>query len=192
MIYCLSELAASFSEGIPLDKLAASSAEKQYIIPPNRIRYLSEISETCRTYDKWVEKQSTIARELFSIKNTLQSVDNQTFINKIDITEELKKIYAEIELSLDGQCKKILDTWDAKKSAYEQDEFIYKVRGKDVKVAAYHKTLSGNKIPRVILPKFKDWGEILIGAPLLCVYTFIVFAVLLIKPIKYVLKNTRS
>ena len=155
------QLAASFSEGIPLDKLAASSAEKQYIIPPNRIRYLSEISESCRTYDKWVEKQSTIARELFSIKNTLQSVDNQIFINKTDITEGLKNIYAEIELSLDGQCKKILDTWASKKSAYEQDEFIYKVRGKDVKVAAYHKTLSGNKIPRVILPKFKDWGEIL-------------------------------
>ena len=147
------QLAASF-------KLAASS-EKQYIIPPNRTRYLSEISETCRTYDKWVEKQSTTARKLFSIKNTLQSVDNQTFINKTDITEGLKKIYAEIELSLDGQCKKILDTWASKKSAYEQDEFIYKVRGKDVKVAAYHKTLSGNKIPRVILPKFKDWGEIL-------------------------------
>ena len=144
-------------------KLAASSssAEKQYIIPPNRTRYLSEISETCRTYDKWVEKQSTIARELFSIKNTLQSVDNQNFINKTEITEGLKKIYADIELSLDGQCKKILDTWASKKSAYEQDEFIYKVRGKDVKVSAYHKTLSGSKIPRVILPKFKDWGEIL-------------------------------
>ena len=140
---------------------SSSSSEKQYIIPPNRTRYLSEISETCRSYDKWVEKQSTIARELFSIKNTLQSVDNQNFINKIEITEGLKKIYAEIELSLDGQCKKILDTWASKKSAYEQDEFIYKIRGKDIKVAAYHKTLSGNKIPRVILPKFKDWGEIL-------------------------------
>ena len=68
------QLAASF-------KLAASS-DKQYIIPPNRTRYLSEISETCRTYDKWVEKQSTIARELFSIKNTLQSVDNQTLSTK--------------------------------------------------------------------------------------------------------------
>ncbi len=145
-----------------LDKgLEKGISEKIYIIPPHRTRYLSEISETCRTYDKWVEKQSEIARQLFSIKNTLQSVDNQNFIHKNDIIDGLKKLYAEIELNLDGQCKKIIDTWDAKKAAYEQDEFIYKVRGKDVKVSAYHKTLSGNKIPRVILPKFKDWGEIL-------------------------------
>ena len=136
-------------------------SEKIYIIPPHRTRYLSEISEMCRTYDKWVEKQSEIARQLFSIKNTLQSIDNQSFINKNDLIDGLKKLYAEIELNLDGQCKKIIETWDAKKTAYEQDEFVYKVRSKDVKVWAYHKTLSGNKIPRVILPKFKDWGEIL-------------------------------
>jgi isobutyryl-CoA mutase len=136
-------------------------SEKIYIIPPSRVRYLSEIAETCRNYDRWAEKQADVARQLFSIKNTLQSLDNQRFINSNEITEGLKKLYAEVELSLDGSCKKILDGWAEKKKAYAQDEFIYQIRGKDVKVPAFRKTLSNNKIPRVILPKFKDWGEIL-------------------------------
>ena len=144
-------------------KLAPNySTEKQFIIPPNRIRYLSEIAETCRNYDKWVEKQADIACQLFSIKNTLQQIENQYFIeNKAEILRGVETLYSEVELQLDGHCKKILDTWEEKKKQYIADEFIYQVRGKDVKVPAYRTTLSGNKIPRVILPKYKDWGEIL-------------------------------
>ena len=136
-------------------------SEKTFIIPPSRTRYLSEISENNRAYDKWADKQADVARQLFSIKNTLQSLEKQKFINSTEITEGLKKLYAEVELQLDGQCKKILDNWDAKRAAYEADEFVYQVRGKDVRVPAFRTTLSGNKISRVILPKFKDWGEIL-------------------------------
>ena len=136
-------------------------SEKIYIIPPSRVRYLSEIAETCRNYDRWAEKQADVARQLFSIKNTLQSLDNQRFIKKEEITEGLKKLYTEVELSLDGACKKILEGWEEKKKAYTQDEFVYQIRGKDIKVPAFKKSLSNNKIPRVVLPKFKDWGEIL-------------------------------
>ena len=157
------QLDASFSEELLWRKPALSSkSEKRYIIPPNRTRYLSEISETCRNYDTWVEKQSTIARQLFSIKNTIESLNNQLFLeNKAEILRGVKTHYSEIELQLDGQCKNILDNWEATKANYAAHEFIYQVRGKDVKVPAFRTTLSGNKIPRVILPKFKDWGEIL-------------------------------
>jgi isobutyryl-CoA mutase len=138
------------------------SSEKRFIIPPNRVRYLSEIAETCRNYDKWAEKQTHIARQLFSIKNTLQLIEKQPFVeNKTEILRGVQTLYKELDLQLDGQCKKILDSWEDKKKQYAADEFVYQVRGKDVKVPAYRKTLSGNKIPRVILPKFKDWGEIL-------------------------------
>ncbi len=137
-------------------------SEKTYIIPPNRTRYLSEIAETCRSYDTWVSKQSDIARQLFSIKNTIQSIENQKIIeNKDQILRGVKSLYSEIEIQLDGQCKKILDNWETKKAAYAQDEFMYQVRGKDIRVPAFRKSLSGNKIRRVSLPKFKDWGEIL-------------------------------
>ncbi len=154
-------------------KPSGGSREKTYIIPPNRTRYLSEISENNRAYDKWVEKQVNVARQLFSIKNTIEILaplppkGDYASSNAPsggwgeEITEGLQKLYTEVELQLDGQCKKILDNWEAKRAAYAADEFVYQVRGKDIKVPAYRKTLSGNKIPRVILPKFKDWGEIL-------------------------------
>ena len=142
-------------------KTQGEMSEKIYIIPPSRVRYLSEIADTNRAYDRFVEKQVDIVRQLFSIKNVLQSVDGQRFMNPDEITEGLKKLQTEIELNFDGSCKRIIETWESKKTAYEQAEFIYQVRGKDVKVPAFRTTLSGNKIPRVILPKFKDWGEIL-------------------------------
>ena len=142
-------------------KTQGEMSEKIYIIPPSRVRYLSEIADTNRAYDRFVEKQVDIARQLFSIKNVLQSIDSQHFMNSDEITEGLKKLQTEIELNFDGSCKRLIETWESKKTAYEQDEFIYQVRGKDVKVPAFRTTLSGNKIPRVILPKFKDWGEIL-------------------------------
>ncbi len=142
--------------------LSLGLREKTFIIPPSRVRYLSEISENNRAYDKWVEKQVDVARQLFSIHTTLQSLENQKFIaNKDEILRGVKTLYDEIALQLDGQCKKILDNWDTKTKAYEAEEFVYQVRGKDVRVPAFRTTLSGNKIPRVILPKFKDWGEIL-------------------------------
>jgi isobutyryl-CoA mutase len=141
---------------------SSASSEKTYIIPPNRTRYLSEIAETCRSYDAWVKKQADIARQLFSIKNTIQSLENQIIIkNKEEVSESLKTLYAELELKFDGQCRKILETWEATKAAYSADEFVYQVRGKDIRVPAFRQSLSGNKIPRVSLPKFKDWGEIL-------------------------------
>ena len=146
------------SEGL---KPSEGLRDKTYIIPPSRTRYLSEISENNRAYDKWADKQADVARQLFSIKNTLQSLEKQKFINSTEITEGLKKLYSEVELQLDGQCKRILENWENKKAAYAKDEFVYQVRGKDVRVPAFRTTLSGNKIPRVILPKFKDWGEIL-------------------------------
>ncbi len=141
--------------------ITAAMSEKIYIIPPNRTRYLSEIAENNRNYDTWVAKQVEIARNLFSLKNSLQLLEKQTFINKNEALESIQKIYNSLNDDLDGSCKRILENWEAKKAAYAADEFVYQVRGKDIRVPTFTKSLSNNKIPRVVLPKFKDWGEIL-------------------------------
>ncbi|MEM6965265.1 MAG: methylmalonyl-CoA mutase family protein [Bacteroidota bacterium] len=142
--------------------LADGASEKIYIIPPNRTRYLSEISENNRQYDRWVERQCEVARKMFGLKQSIEIIEKQEGIkNKASVLEGLKKSYSELELDLDGRCKKILDAWDAKKSAYAADEFIYKVRNKEIRVPTYTTSLSHLKIPRVALPRFKDWGEIL-------------------------------
>jgi len=66
-----------------------------------------------------------------------------------------------LSLDIDGQCKRILDQWEEKKQSYYNDEFIYKVRDREIKVPTFTTSLSHSRIQRVSLPKFKDWGEIL-------------------------------
>ena len=128
------------------------SSEKQYIIPPARVRYLSEISETIKRYDAEVEAQSTIATKLFSLDTILSEISNK---------EELEALKEKLEQELSGDNKLILDQWEAKKQAYSGEFFTYKVRDKEFKVENYTASLSHNKIPKVSLPKYKDWGAIL-------------------------------
>ncbi len=129
--------------------------EKLQIIPPSRVRYLSEISETIRNYNHWTEKQSEIARNLFAYKITFERLQD------LEASESVKKLYEETELDLDPHNKKILNHWDEKVKNYVGDEFVYQVRGKDIKVKTYTESLSHLKIPKISLPKYKDWGEIL-------------------------------
>ena len=134
-------------------------SEKIYIIPPERTRYLSEISENNRQYDRWVDQQVNIARELFGLHTSIEH------FKKIDpshtLLGDLEKAYEERKLDLDGRCQRILDGWKEKKSAYTGDEFIYKVRNREIKVPTFTTSLSHSRIPRVSIPKYKDWGEIL-------------------------------
>lgn len=138
----------------------AEMSEKIFIIPPNRTRYLSEISENNRNFDKWVEKQAEIARKLFVIRATINTLQKQE-AQVPETISILEKTYEEISFELDGRCKKMLENWEAKKAAYAGDEFIYKVRNREIKVPTFTTSLSHSRIPRVVLPRYKDWGEIL-------------------------------
>jgi methylmalonyl-CoA mutase len=137
-------------------------SEKIYIIPPKRTRYLSEIAENNRSYDEKGEKQSEIARKMFGIQQAVEAVKAQPDMpNKEEVLAGLQKAYQELELDLDGDAKRILDAWEEKKAAYAADEFVYKVRNREIRVPTFTKSLSHSRIPRVVLPKYKDWGEIL-------------------------------
>ena len=73
----------------------------------------------------------------------------------------LEQAKTELNQDLKRENKAILDNWEQKKAAYTNKEFVYQVRGRDIKVENYTKSLSHNDIPKVVLPKYKDWGEIL-------------------------------
>lgn len=135
-------------------------SEKIFIIPPERVRYLSEITENNRNYNKTAEKQAEVARQLYGISLTMQAL---TISGKKDSATyaELEKLYRETELNLDPRNKKILDEWDAKKANYTGDEYVYTVRGKEIRVPTKTESLSGTRIPKVSLPSYKDWGDIL-------------------------------
>ncbi len=129
-------------------------SEKVFIIPPHRTRYLSEISENNRHYDRWVEEQSELAQKLYSLYESMQIIKGAA-------ADELKKQYDILERSFDGNNKKLLEDFPAKTAEYSKDYYEFKVRDKVLKIKTFDESLSHNKIPKVAFPKYKAWGDLL-------------------------------
>ncbi|WP_316747522.1 methylmalonyl-CoA mutase family protein [Pedobacter gandavensis] len=146
-------------------ELSDEQSEKIYIIPPDRIRYLAEIAEASQTYNEWVEKQSTIARKLYQLQGVIQ-LSKEEKLNKelpgtASINDSLQHVYQHLEEQLDGECRRLLRQWPDTKIKYKQEFFVYKVRDKEIKQPLYYESLSKLKIPKVSLPRYEDWGDIL-------------------------------
>ncbi len=137
----------------------AGISEKVYIIPPGRTRYLSEISDQVRAYNAWVDKQEQLGREIFALKTSIQLLEKKG--QHHDWIEGLRVTYRDLELELDGSCRRLLDNWSAQVEAYQSDAYVYKVRDKEIRVETHSVSLSKTKIPKIAVPKFKDWGDIL-------------------------------
>ncbi|RZK81715.1 MAG: methylmalonyl-CoA mutase [Pedobacter sp.] len=136
-------------------KMLSKSSEKVFIIPPDRIRYLAEIEEANTGYNNWVSKQSAIATRLYQLDGIMKSGQPS------EITDQLATLYSETEENLDGECRKLLRNWQATKEQYKSEYFTYSVRGKEIKQPLYYESLSKLQIPKVSLPRFQDWGDIL-------------------------------
>lgn len=139
-------------------------SEKIYIIPPNRTRYLSEISENNRRYDKWAKDQAAIAQKLFGITKTIGTLQATDVEDKDRLIKTLQEVYSKTELDLDPKNKIILDTWSEKKHKYTDEYYTFKVRNKELKIKTHTESLSHTQIPKVAVPKFEAWGEILLWA----------------------------
>jgi len=135
-------------------EISDEMSEKIYIIPPNRTRYLAEIAESHKTYEDWVSQQVEVADRLYSLTRSKEYVDETT-------KASLQKAIEKEELDFDPHNKKLLEEWPAKKAAYKQDEYVFEVRGKEIKSKTYSESLSHSRIPRVALPSYRSWGEIL-------------------------------
>ena len=142
-------------------EVSAGMSEKIYIIPPNRTRYLSEISESNRNYDRWANKQVELARRLFGLKKSIEAIEEANTENKAEVVASLQATFERIEQDMDGRCLRILHAWEEKKANYAADEFVYKVRNREIRVPTFTTSLSHSRISRVALPKYQDWGEIL-------------------------------
>ena len=139
-------------------EITQEMSEKVYVIPPKRVRYLSEISESNRSYDEQLEKQIKIADRLYVLNSSKNELDAQVDKDAVAILD--KKI-EQISLDFDARNQKTIDEWDAKYNAYKKDFFSFKVRGKELKVATSSSSLSHSKIPKVALPKLTSWGDII-------------------------------
>ena len=135
--------------------------EKQSIIPGSRVRYLSEIVDQGRNYDEWVNEQASIAQKMYSIRQSIEVIKNGDFEDKDRLVKGLEAQFSLIGLDLDPRNKQIIDGWNVKKANYENDEFIFKVRDKELRIATKSQSLSHTEIPKISLPKYEGWGDIL-------------------------------
>ncbi|MFN8236703.1 MAG: methylmalonyl-CoA mutase family protein [Chitinophagales bacterium] len=141
--------------------LRTGSSEKIYIIPPSRIRYLSDITKTNRDYDAWVIEQGEIANQLYAIDKLKSMFNVQWSKDKEVIDNGLSNIDKELKLKLHPECRQILENWEKTKQDYKNESYVFKVRDKELRIKTHTESLSHLQIPKVSLPKYEAWGDIL-------------------------------
>jgi len=162
-------------------EITREMSEKIFVIPPHRTRYLSEIAENNRKYDEVASSQQEVAQKLYGIFKTIESVSTKVpVINKTGIDEAsilmsiaerqdgrqelvtlLLKEFDRVKMNLDPYNWEIILTWDDKVNKYKNPVYSFKVRDKEIKIATHTESLSHSQIPKIALPKYKAWGDIL-------------------------------
>lgn len=156
-------------------EISKEMSEKIFVIPPARTRYLSEIAENNRAYDKSASTQANVAQALYGIYKTIESVqgslpkmvkngielDASPAHDKSDFLKLLLAEFDRVKMDLDPHNWEILLDWSTKVERYKAPIYSYKVRGKQIDIETHTKSLSHTDIPKVALPKYEGWGEIL-------------------------------
>jgi methylmalonyl-CoA mutase len=130
-------------------------SEKVFVIPPNRTRYLSEISESNRTYDQWVNEQSETVQKLYAVQKTIDAISDAS-VKKI-----LQAEFDKLKLNINPKNIKLIEDWNTKVKQYKEPVFKFKVRDKEIGIQTHSESLSHLQIPKVSLPRYKAWGDLL-------------------------------
>lgn len=159
-------------------EITREMSEKIFVIPPHRTRYLSEIAENNRKYDETALSQVEVAQKLYGIFKTMESVANvKLSLSKLGVAEEglrqaqtdkneeflnlLVKEFDRVKMNLDPYNWEIIFTWDEKVNKYKNPIYSFKVRDKVIEIKTHSESLSHSQIPKVSLPKYQAWGDIL-------------------------------
>ena len=150
-------------------------SEKIFVIPPHRTRYLSEIAENNRKYDETALTQVEVAQKLYGIYKTIETVSNQKpelskagIENNFDVSEDsqvfmklLLDQFDKVKMNLDPYNWEVILTWEEKVQKYKNPFYTFKVRDKEIKIATHTESLSHSQIPKIAMPKYQAWGDIL-------------------------------
>ena len=163
-------------------EITKEMSEKIFVIPPARVRYLSEIAENNRGYDKKVDEQVIVAQKLYGIYQTILSVIKneikQSFLTKIgldpdeilsaeiekDDIEFVKLLLAQFEkikMNFDPYNWEVILNWQEKVQKYKDPIYTFKVRDKEINIETHSESLSHSQIPKISLPKYEAWGDLL-------------------------------
>ena len=132
------------------------TATQSLIIPPSRVRYLSEITASIRDYNQRTDQQADIASRLYKVTGALEELPPGS-----PGRQPLEERKEWLEKQLLPVCKKLIEEWEKTRDRYRKDYFEYEVRGKKIQQPLYTESLSHLRIPRIAVPRFKDWGDIL-------------------------------
>ncbi len=150
----------SFPSNLPRIETKISTS-KTVIIPPERTRYLSEISDAVRSYHRSTLEQAGIVRKAWHLKESFKAISAETReAATSEVLERLKTEISRVEASLAPETADLFDSWEKIKDTYEKDELIYHVRNREIRVPLYTESLAHSKIPKIALPKYTDPGAI--------------------------------
>ena len=136
-------------------------SEKIFVIPPERTRYLSEISENNRNYDNWVAKQVEVADRLYGIQRSMDAIQDLDVDDKDRLLKGLQESFEKEKMNLNPHNLEAIQTWGDKVEKYKAPLYKFMVRDKELSIQTHTESLSHLQIPKVALPKFKSWGDIL-------------------------------
>ena len=156
-------------------------SEKIFVIPPHRTRYLSEIAESNRKYDETALSQQKVAQKLYGIFKTIESVSgNVPVITKTGLDDAsvypsaikehdenniflnlLLNQFDKVKMDLDPYNWEVILTWDEKVNKYKNPIYSFKVRDRVIEIKTHSESLSHSQIPKIALPKYEAWGDIL-------------------------------
>ena len=136
-------------------------SEKIFVIPPKRTRYLSEISESNRNYDRWVDAQVIVADKLYTIQGTIDTISESELEDKDRLVKRLTETFEALKMDLNPHNMEAIETWGDKVQIYKDPVFTFKVRDKELKIQTHTESLSHLQIPKIALPKYSSWGDIL-------------------------------
>jgi methylmalonyl-CoA mutase len=152
----LAEFGLNLKSGkLPIVTVKHSSGSRA-IVPTQRVRYLAEIAESVRTYHAHTEQQAGIARERQALRTA-----KKLFEGCGKEAKDFDELISWKDGEQDPKAKKLLDMWPDTVKAYSGDEYVVKIRDKEIRTKLITESLSGTKIRKVVLPTFKDDGEVL-------------------------------
>jgi methylmalonyl-CoA mutase len=132
------------------------SSNIRSIIAPGRQRYLHEIADSVRAYHQRIIEQSRLARERQQLCATAQMLEAAG-----EDATAISSLHAEREQALAAEARELLDSWPETRQRYQADEYVFAVRGNEIRMPLARQSLSGTRIPRIALPRFSDDGDVL-------------------------------
>jgi methylmalonyl-CoA mutase len=136
------------------------SSRGRAIVPSERVRYLADIAETLRGYHKHTAEQAKIARERQSLRTARALFDDRGKLGG-DFEAQFSELIALKDGQQDPKAKKLLEMWPDMQRAYAGDEYVVRIRDREVRTSLVSESLSGTKVRKVVLPRFEDDGETL-------------------------------